>query len=300
MTSNPNPGRSYSWRVYISVLGLLVASMACSVPSLSPPTATLPPTETPLPAPTDTPLPEPTTVPKEDAPTPTPAPTEVPPTATPRPAAVLVVYEDVLSGRPDFTSGDEIALSLYQLDMSFNTWSTLNDGIPSQDTLYNYDVVIWTAGDDCCNSPPRDSVIAIAAYLSDGGAVLYEGGSVIYPWNGSGFLDEFVGVKWTGYSPVGDMLVSDADHPIANGFPVGSIDLNVNGAVQPDAIDATTADAVFVRGPNSAERGKALVTARDTGTFRMVYSAVPLQWFYSDDRKLFLTNVIDWLYQGSD
>jgi len=242
----------------------------------------------------------PTNAPKEDPATPTPEPTEVPPTATPRPVAVLVVYEDALSGRPDFTSGDEIVLSLTQMGTTFRVWSTLNDGIPSSDTLYNYDVVIWTTGDDCCNSPPLDSVVAIAQYLTEGGAVLYEGGSAVYAWNGSPFLTEFLGVEWTGYSPVGDMIVEDANHPLAKGFPSGSIDLDVNGAVEPDAINVLTADAVFVRGPNSAERGKALITAYESGSFRVVYSAIPLQWFHPQDRQRFLANAIDWLYARSD
>jgi hypothetical protein len=247
------------------------------------------------PVPKEEEVPEPTEVP----PTPTeePAPTEEPPTPTPTPAplTVLLVIEDALSGRADFTSSDEIASSLDALGVEYETWGTYDDGAPTASFMSDYPVVIWSVGDDCCDSPPLESINAMVDYLDDGGNLLIEGGAVLHPWKDHPFALDYLNVQWTGYSSLGDLVVEDPDHPLAEGFPNTPISLNVNGRVYPITFEPKQADVVFVRGPKSAEVGKASISAYDSGHYRTILSTVPLQWFGAADRELFLKNALDWL-----
>jgi hypothetical protein len=264
--------------------------VATTEPTAVPPTPTPTPTEVP-----PTPTPEPTEVP----PTPTPEPTEVPPTPTPEPLTILLVAEDSLSGRASFTSSDEIGETLDILGVDFDTWSTHRSGVPTRKAISAYTVVIWAVGDDCCDSPPPDSVEAMIGYLNGGGNLIAEGGSMASPWAGHPFTLDYLGVTVTGYSPIGDIVVEDSDHPLAAGFPEGSISLSVSGLVPPDTIGPGKADAVFVRGPKSAEAGTPAITAHDTGRFKVVFSAVPLQWLSSVDRERLLQNALDWFSSGT-
>ncbi|NDJ51829.1 MAG: hypothetical protein GYB68_01950 [Chloroflexi bacterium] len=245
---------------------------------------------------------------EEDATEEEPSPTEPPaePTATiveatetPLPTeapslTVLLVAEDELSGRPEWTSADEIASALDSLDVTYDRWRTYQDGQPGRTAANEYDVIIWAVGDDCCDSPTQSSLDTMLQFLDDGGRILIEGGAVISPWPNTPFVQDYLSIRHDGWSPVVDLTLSNANHPLAEGFSGDTLNLSVNSRVRPDAVETRAAVAVFSRGPNSAQSGNPVITAYDSGSFKTVYSSVPLQWMRSNDRRQLIENALNW------
>jgi len=87
--------------------------------------------------------------------------------------------------------------------------------------------------------------------------------------------------------------VPDPDHPLVQGLPT-DLTLRVNGAVEPDTFNPINSTPIFVRGNQSADRGKAAVIAMEQNGYKAVLSAVPLQWFPEEERRTFLINVLNW------
>jgi hypothetical protein len=237
--------------------------------------------------------PEPTDEP-EELPTATPEPTA---TSEPEEVRMLLVSEDALSGRTDFTSADEIAESLDSLGIEYDRQAT-KDGYPSVAEMLEYTGVIWSAGDDCCDTQ-EVSPATVSEYLDEGGNLFIEGGTVAYAWQVSGLTQyiENLGVVATDFTPMGDIVLV-TEHPVTEGFDSAPIQLQVSSSIPPDVVEPIDDTVVlFERGPNSASRGEAAMVAYETDDTKFVFSAASIQWMPPAAREQLLQNIVGWFSQ---
>ncbi|GEM_PF-5647453 len=272
------------------VLVLMSASLACG--PLGGGTAVAPepaaqeqaPEEAAQPASPPTPTPVP----------PAPEPTAIPPTEPPPPPrlAILVVSDDFASGRTDWSSGTVISETLNELGYPNNYWSTKEDGFPLASDLEAYDLVFWSTGDDCCDTPNADAVRAMSAFVDGGGWLFLDGGSIGYAWANSSFMKNYLHADHTGWNVQADIV--PADHPIAAGLGNEPIRFSRTPFV-PDTIRPRDgAEVVFTRGPQSAARGQPTMIAYDDGEARIVYAAFPLFLLPDNVITTILQNSMDW------
>lgn len=270
----------------LSLLMLISASLACGPTTGGGAVATEPPAQTEEAA-QPTPLPP-------TAPPPTREPTAIPSTEPPPPPslAILVVTDDFASGRTDWSSGPVISETLTELGYPNDYWSTKEDGFPVAADLAPYDLVFWSTGDDCCDTPNADAVRAMSTFVDNGGWLFLDGGSIGYAWANSSFMKNYLHADHTGWNVQADIV--PADHPIAAGLGSEPIRFSRTPFV-PDTIRPRDgAEVVFTRGPQSAARGQATMIAYDDGEVRIVYAAFPLFLLPDDAITTILQNTMDW------
>jgi len=265
--------------------------VGCAAETFVPDPTALPPTEPPVEATQEPALPPPTDLP---AATTTP---EVELTPIPQPEqqelSILLVTDDFLSATPEFSSAAELAEIMDQLDISYDTWSTFESETPPLETLNQYDLVMWSGGADCCDSPTQQSIDAISEYIDDGGWLFIDSLSVGYAYRNTRFTREYLHADGGDFNIQSD--VRRADHPITEGLGEDDIRFSEMSTFDPDVlIPREGAEPVLYRGSGSAREGDPTMIAFDDGRNRVVYAAFPIKWLPAREREILVENTFNW------
>lgn len=212
--------------------------------------------------------------------------------------SILIVADDESSPGPnEATSAIEIADALDELGADYDVVSTLEDGPPTADTLVEYTVVFWTAGDYCCNSPSDAGADALTEYLDGGGSLFIDGMFIATDWSDTPFLDA-LGATLDGFGGIVDL--APEDHPLSDGFPDEVTLVDQEEPLLADIVQPVAgAEVVFGRGPESVQPGEPALIAYDPGDYRVAYAAFPLYLMQPDDLTLLIENALLWFDDGS-
>ncbi|MEA3323749.1 MAG: S8 family serine peptidase [Euryarchaeota archaeon] len=136
------------------------------------------------------------------------------------PGSVLVIDDE----NPLY-SGDNQSADIFQSvfeDIGYTVTVEESD-MTSYSTWGNYDIVVWSCGNDTTPINPPEYKEMLVDYVTDGGHLLLESGSIAY-WIdrfGSRVIDRELREKvlhatddWA-YSDVGNLTISNSQHPIA-------------------------------------------------------------------------------------
>jgi hypothetical protein len=202
-------------------------------------------------------------------------------------ASVLILSVDNgLSGKRNSASELEMALTdLYDVTI----WSTKNQGVPTEADLAGYDAYIVETGDYIYD----DEVAKVLEGLGDINRVLLIGEQP-FPVDNDVFKA----------APIADLVVADAEHPLAFLFTEGeTIVLSESESGNPalilpkDLFNTTdTGTVVFERGSSSEEAGSPAVYASDESTDqRFVIATFAFYRLPADKQFTFILNVVEWL-----
>jgi hypothetical protein len=199
---------------------------------------------------------------------------------------LILSVDNGLSGKRNSASELEMALiGLYDVTI----WSTKNQGIPTDADLAGYDAYIVETGDYIYD----DEVAKVLEGLGDIGRVLLVGEQP-FPVDGELFKA----------APIADLVVADAEHPLAFLFSEGeTIVLSESESGNPalilpkDLFNTTdTGTVVFERGSSSVEAGSPAVYASDESTDqRFVIATFAFYRLPADKQFTFILNVVEWL-----
>ncbi len=222
-------------------------------------------------------------------PRPVPSPAPITPTIEPETqSGILIIAMDRGEGRYDsLTGADEFASILkdrYQVKM----WSLAQEGLPSEDELDGYDLIVWAAGDfeDPFGETENDLLLSWAL---QGKPAIISGAYV-------GDADSQAVQR--------DIQLRDATHPMAKGFEAGEI---IDFVAAPSGIEYETnrfneisrrqGTVVWVRGPRSEATGtpSVFVMTGEAGTLRMVFIGFPIYLLPEDARTQLVSNAVEWL-----
>jgi hypothetical protein len=169
------------------------------------------------------------------------------------------------------------------------TWSKTEDGALDALDIYQYDLIIWAAGD--FEEPIGDEESdALFAAMLEGIPVVVSGA--------------YIGD--TGSESVQrDLQVSDAAHPLAEGFDLGEVIVFVPGpsgaeyetSVLEDGDGEEGTSIPFVRGPDSEDAGMPAIYALDDelSGMRLVLIGFPIYLLPEEAKTRLVLNMADWL-----
>jgi hypothetical protein len=233
------------------------------------------------PTPPPSPVMPPTTVPV--------TPTVVPPPLPGAPqGSILIIAMDKGQGQYDSLTGADDFATILKDRYQVGVWSVAKDGLPAATEFSNYDLVIWAAGDfqDAFGEAESSLVLALAI---EGMPMIVSGAYV-------GDSKEQAVQR--------DIKVSDALHPIANGFsaeeviafvpaPSGSeYETNLMQQIGPEE-----STVVFVRGPDSEKPGAPSIVSlggRSSG-MRVVSMGFPIYLLPEEAKARLVLNTVQWL-----
>jgi hypothetical protein len=167
-------------------------------------------------------------------------------------------------------------------------WSTSEEGVPDTFGLFDYDLVIMTAGDHKDLFDEEISNLLFTLVL-DGVPVVVSGG--------------YVGESTT-QAVQRDIQVQDGDHPMAQGFNEAEVipflDSPSGSEYEIDVLEDFGADegaVVFVRGPESESSGtpSVAVIEDELSGLRLVFIAFPLYLLPEAPRTQLVLNTVSWL-----
>lgn len=209
--------------------------------------------------------------------------------------SAFVVSDGIVPGTDRFSSGDQIAGVLEDLGYRVEYWSTLDDGVPFPRFLDQYDVVYWSVGNDCCDTPAGPITEILMEYLDNKGQLVIDGGSIAKGYMNSTFLQEYLGADFGDFGNMIDVGLADNGHPLNAGLN-GPLRL-IEAPFPPDVINPSPgvgAEPFWVRGPNSAQAGQPVALAYDDGDRRVIYVSFPLYLLQRQDLRTFLSNAMEW------
>ncbi len=202
--------------------------------------------------------------------------------------SILILSLDDGAGRYDSMTSAQDYAGILQDSYEVTIWSIAEDGWPGLEDLAIFDLSIWTAGD--FEDPMGDD----ASYLLYD--LMFEGVPVIFSGAYINESDTEVVQR--------DIQVSDASHPLAEGFedaqviefvtPPSGSEYEIGVLEDWSELDG---DIVFVRGPNSeASDMPSVVTLEDDfSDFRLVYICFPVYLLPEDAKSQFVVNAVSWL-----
>jgi hypothetical protein len=210
------------------------------------------------------------------------------PTGEPQ-GSILIVALDEGEGRYDGMTGAEDYASILESRYEVTTWSNAEDGALDTLDVYDYDLIIWTAGDFEDPVGDEESNLLFLAML-EGIPVIVSGAYI-------GDTDN--------ESVQRDIQVSDATHPLAEGFDLGEVIpfvsapsgseyetsvLEVGGEEEGTSIP-------FVRGPDSEDAGAPAIYVLDDefSGMRIVLIGFPIYLLPEEAKAQLVLNMADWL-----
>jgi hypothetical protein len=200
---------------------------------------------------------------------------------------VLIVALDDGTGRYDgMTSASDYA-EILQESFDVTLWSASADGPPDTYDLWEYDLVIWSAGDfdDAMGDEYDEPLFSL---MLDGIPLILSGAYV------SDADTEAI---------QRDLQVGDASHPLAEGFaPQEVIEFLLPPSGQEHAVDVMESMEedegypVFTRGPDSEAPGApAVIVAEDEFSgFRLVFIGFPLYLLPEESKSQLVLNAVSW------
>jgi hypothetical protein len=210
------------------------------------------------------------------------------PTGEPQ-GRVLIVALDEGEGRYDNMTGAEDYASILESRYEVTSWSMAEDGALDTQELSDYDLIIWAAGDFEDPMGDEESDLLFFAML-EGIPVVLSGA--------------YVG-DTASESVQRDIQVSDATHPLAEGFDLGEVIAFVPGPsgseVETDVMeDGGEEEGIFipfVRGPDSEDAGAPAIYVLDDefSGMRIVLVGFPIYLLPEEAKTQLVLNVADWL-----
>jgi hypothetical protein len=201
-------------------------------------------------------------------------------------SVLIISVDNGLSGKRNSASELEMALSgVYDVTI----WSIKNQGVPIDSDLEGYDAYIVDTGDYIYD----DEVAKVLEGVSDIDPVLLIGEQ---PFSVDG---EFFKA-----APIADLVVTDAEHPLAFMFTEGeTVVLSESESGTPALIlpkdlfiTTDTGTVVFERGSSSEEAGSPAVYASDENADqRFVVATFAFYRLPVDKQFNFILNVVEWL-----
>lgn len=213
------------------------------------------------------------------------------PTGEPQ-GSVLIVALDEGEGRYDSMTGAEDYVSILESRYEVTAWSIAEDGALDAQELSDYDLIIWAAGDFEDPIGDEESGILFVAMM-EGIPVIVSGA--------------YIGDTET-ESVQRDIQVSDATHPLAEGFDLGEVIAFVPGPsgseyetrVLEDGGEEEGAFIPFVRGPDSEDAGAPAIYVLDDefSGMRLVLVGFPIYLLPEEPKTQLVLNMADWLTSG--
>jgi hypothetical protein len=227
---------------------------------------------------------------------PVPAP-EAPIEGPPVPVAeggILIVSDDDGEGVYEFwTSAYDFADIATQAGYVVTLWSTSVEGELDLAKMQSFDAVIWCTGDYQKEGgvPDEDDLSALLTYLAGGGRLILSGA--------------FLGPEGEGERGLLlDVQVTQADHPLAEGFQAGQVITLERFTADEDYATRVLSEndpqaIVFSRGPTSELSGRAAITVEENATAgsKAVWIGFPPFLLPTEARFRVATNAIRWILQ---
>jgi hypothetical protein len=203
--------------------------------------------------------------------------------------SIIVIAMDLGEGRYDSITSMDDYVAILKGRYEVTTWSLAEDGVPEGTDLLDYDLVVWTFGDYESQTALEEVADALITVMF---------GEVPFIMSGA-----YIGDSDT-QAVLRDIQVSDAAHPIAQGFAAGQVidlvpppsgaeyEVNVLSDVQPE--EGTT---VFVRGPRSDSAGSPAIyaTADAASNVRFVFIGLPVYLLPEEAKTEVVLNTVGWL-----
>jgi hypothetical protein len=211
------------------------------------------------------------------------------------PASIFIFGDDrgTPAGEP-VTSVETIA-SLLEDDFRVTTWIASEDGALQEDTLAEYDLVIWSSGNYRNENVAIDEdSLTIFDYFLNGGSLFIMGATTT-----------FLEGEETTFSPVSDLEVAGDHELLLDGFESGEIielDQTYEATlIEPQDVDEEDGSTIlFLRGPASENNGSiaGVAFADEFSESRLFLLAAPYTALPEGVQERLLTNLLAWLDLG--
>jgi hypothetical protein len=215
-------------------------------------------------------------------------------------AKILIVSDDDGHEREDAQTGAlEFSDAFSQTTYVTDIWTTSDDGDLDIDTLLEYDAIIWATGDYWDDSIGQEDVELLTEYVTVGGNLIMSGASIGFDWDHTDFLTSVAHADYLDFAQQTDMVVSQADHPIATDFDEDTVieflETPSGEELLSDVVNYTEdARVIFRRGPDSEADDAPAVIAYEDDRVKIAYYAFPLYLLPSTERTLLVNNTVDW------
>lgn len=202
--------------------------------------------------------------------------------------AILVYGDDhgVPAGN-GFTGAEEIAENLSS-GFEVTTWIASEDGDLSEESLTDYNLVIWASGNyRNVDALEDDNINVLITYLADGGKLFITGAT-------PPFLE--FGDDSTTLGSLLSFEVTDSSSQLTSGFAPGEI-VALDQSYQTTIIataDVEDNELVFVRGSDSDEPGTPVGVTSTDETFLVFVLVAPFTAMPAEIQQLLLSNVVIW------
>ena len=213
---------------------------------------------------------------------------------TPEPPAepegrIMVIAFDQGEGQYEGITSLDDYVAVLQARYEVTAWSIAELGPPDRTDILGHDLVIWTFGDFDAEAAMEEMTDVLIAVVL---------GEIPFIMSGA-----FVGDAGN-VAVQRDIQVSDASHPIAEGFGDGEV---IPFVASPSGVEyeisvledtqAEDGDVVFVRGPDSDEVGvPAVATAEDPASgLRIGLIGFPIYLLPEEAKSRLVLNMVGWL-----
>ncbi|MEM4308771.1 MAG: S8 family serine peptidase [Thermoplasmata archaeon] len=208
---------------------------------------------------------------------------------TPPPANILLVDDD-LGANYEVYFTNPLTLAGYYFDV----WDVAIDGSPNLDTLNQYDVVIWTTGDDFSTTLSVSDEANLAAYLDAGGKLFLSAQDYLWDVGLTTFGTDYLHIGSYDNDYGATYVVGVSGDPISDGL--GTVQLSYpyydwSDYVEPDA----SAYTVFT---SNYGYPCAIRYEDATAGFRTVFFAFPFEAITNENitnGTLIIDRIIKWL-----
>jgi hypothetical protein len=187
---------------------------------------------------------------------------------------------------------------------SYRRLNAYNQETVPSDTLGAYRIVLWAAGDQNTSSMTAENQTAVAAYLDQGGALLFTGENYLSAYGSTSFTTDYLHVSSYETSISGSTVTGEAGDPIGDGITV-TLDYPAGLAQYPDGVTPDTQAAVVFRMQGNNNPVAIRSPGDDDRAFRVVFFAAPLEAFPSagtdpHNIETVVVRCLTWLDGGED
>jgi hypothetical protein len=205
--------------------------------------------------------------------------------------SILVMAFDEGEGRYDSMTGAEDYEAILGRRFEVTVWHKSQDEALEMEDFFDYDLVIWTTGDFEDPISEEDSEMLVGVILGEIPLII-----------SGAYLDEFAD-----QAVQRDIQVTDADHPMAQGFEPGEVISFVappsGSEYEIDVMDDDMGEeghTIFNRGPDSEEAGtpSVYVMADEIMGMRIAFIGFPLYLLPQEARSRLVLNTVDWMLEG--
>ena len=201
--------------------------------------------------------------------------------------------------------------ALDQLSVEHDTWDVFISGVPEEDIMKDYGMVIWFTGDDYTSTLTDEEILVLEQYLDSGGRLFITGQDIGYDIRYNDFYLNYLHAHYTrdnaglsGVSGKSGTLMSNIEFTINQIWPdeIAAIfpaePVLYYKANSPNSVSLTSKDDTSVS-PDSSSDLTAGIYVEDEN-YRIVYFAFGFEGIQSEEMRLVvMKNVIEKLTDGA-